>query len=292
MMDNELFELCTVDDCDNKYLARGYCRRHYSRWYKGKDITGSTHFDERIAVIDGDTVKIPIGLNAKDGYALVDPENASLSRHKWFLGGSGYPATNTSKGVVNMHKFVIGSEDGFVTDHVNTNKLDNRRANLRLVTRSQNNTNRGANKVRKDSKYKGVILHSSGRWTAKIGFNNKRISLGYFDTEKEAANAYDKAALVYHREYAYVNDDELRELLVNVREKLGWIVTSSDDLLEKLPEWTRVQKIGNDTGKYSASYELDYTTSLGDTALVGSSDTPLKALLKLTIALSEAGELK
>lgn len=107
---------------------------------------------------------------------------------------------------------------------------------------------------------------------------------------------------------------ELAELCKKVYEKTGWIVGDeswewhtttdakldsmfiapkyyTDYLLEKLPEWTRVQKIGNDTGKYSASYELDYTTSLGDTALVGSSDTPLNALLKLTIALSEAGEL-
>ena len=66
---------------------------------------------------------------------------------------------------------------------------------------------------------------------------------------------------------------------------------TSDYLLEKLPEWTTVTKVGNDTGKYNASYELGYTTSLGDTYLQGTSDTPLLALLKLTIALSEAGEL-
>lgn len=106
---------------------------------------------------------------------------------------------------------------------------------------------------------------------------------------------------------------ELFELCKEVYERTGWYepnkegfmneygamgqpwvapLYNSDYLLEKLPEWTQVQKIGNDTGKYSASYELDYTTSLGDTALVGSSDTPLKALLKLTIAISKAGELK
>lgn len=103
------------------------------------------------------------------------------------------------------------------------------------------------------------------------------------------------------------NDTELFDLCKAVYDATGWDdngadlmdtfkdgtpIYDSDYLLEKLPEWTRVQKIGNDTGKYSASYELDYTTSLGDTALVGSSGTPLKALLKLTIALSEAGELK
>jgi len=96
---------------------------------------------------------------------------------------------------------------------------------------------------------------------------------------------------VYHREYAYVNDDEPRELLVNVREKLGWVVTSSDDLLEKLPPTIKNEFDGDDDYlilyRKSGTWYADYMGQF----LRCKDDTPLKALLKLTISLSEAGEL-
>lgn len=99
-----------------------------------------------------------------------------------------------------MHKFLTGWPE---TDHRNSDGLDNRRANLRPATRSQNNAN-ARTPAHNKSGYKGV--HQSGRkWVAQIQVNYKRYSLGYFDTPEEAARAYDAAALSFWGEYARLN---------------------------------------------------------------------------------------
>ena len=221
---------------------------------------------------------------------VVDSSRLSeLKKYTWSLTSQGYPATNIMGRRVPLHNLILGGkrEPGKAVDHINLNKLDNRLSNLRIVTRRQNNMNRGANKIRKDTEYKGVVLHSSGKWSARIGVDGKKISLGYYDTDKEAADAYDRAALMYHKDFAYVNDDELRLLLQSVKEKTDWFVTSSDDLLEKLPETTTVAKVLRqkpvDKDFYTAYTAYKWQTTY---------DSPLKALLKLTIALHESGELK
>ena len=93
-----------------------------------------------------------------------------------------------------------------IVDHINHNGLDNRRANLRIATASQNNANsrRGMNRGR--SKYKGVWWdEKAGKWRAGIKCQGKCIHLGMFDDEIEAAKAYDRAAGLYHGEFAVLN---------------------------------------------------------------------------------------
>ena len=93
-------------------------------------------------------------------------------------------------------------------DHVNgkENNVDN----LRLATCSQNSQHQKAKaKENKTSKYKGVYLtnehNKPNRWRAVISVNKKRIYLGRFKTEEEAAKAYNQAAVLYHKEYAVLN---------------------------------------------------------------------------------------
>jgi hypothetical protein len=91
-------------------------------------------------------------------------------------------------------------------DHENHNTLDNRRTNLRKVTRSQNQYNR---KVRVDcsSGYKGVrYLREIGKWQSRIVCDGKEIHIGVFMSAKEAATAYDKEAAKLFGEFAYLNN--------------------------------------------------------------------------------------
>lgn len=101
-----------------------------------------------------------------------------------------------------LHKFLTGYA---VTDHVNGDGLDNRRANLRAATTPENGRNRrrGDNNT---SGYKGVSLQrSSGRWVAHLQSEVRRLHLGRFSTPEEAARAYDEAARELYGDYAALN---------------------------------------------------------------------------------------
>ncbi len=113
----------------------------------------------------------------------------------------------TGKGGVkryNLHNYLASPGEGIVTDHINGDTLDNRRANLRICNHSENMRN---SRHRKHStcNYKGVYQLKSGRYGAKITCNGKSSGLGAFDTELEAAIAYNRAAEKHHKQFAHIN---------------------------------------------------------------------------------------
>jgi len=106
----------------------------------------------------------------------------------------------------NCHRHI---GDGLVVDHINGNGLDNRKANLRLGTYAQNSWNRPKGRRKCSSKYKGVCMDKKdGKFQAQICVHGSRIYLGRFDTQKEAATAYDKAAEFFHGDFANLNLDK------------------------------------------------------------------------------------
>lgn len=101
-----------------------------------------------------------------------------------------------------FHRLILNAKLPLQVDHINGNGLDNRKNNLRMVTSQQNNFNRKPI----NSKYKGVAFHKScNSWEAKICLNQKRIYIGMFKTDKEAAQAYNLKAIELFGEFAYLN---------------------------------------------------------------------------------------
>ena len=91
-------------------------------------------------------------------------------------------------------------------DHINGNGLDNRKANLRLATGTQNGYNRRKTRKRTWSKYKGVTFDKRRKkWEGKIVINGRKQHLGSFTNELDAGRAYDEAAKKYHGEFALLN---------------------------------------------------------------------------------------
>ena len=104
-----------------------------------------------------------------------------------------------------MHRLLIKISKGFETDHINRNKLDNRKVNLRRVNRSQNSINISlrSNNV---SGFKGVHWNKQrNKWRVKLNVNKKEIYLGLYVTQEEAALAYNQAAQKYFGEFAFLN---------------------------------------------------------------------------------------
>ncbi len=104
-----------------------------------------------------------------------------------------------------MHRLIMDAPKGMEVDHINGNSLDNRKSNLRICTRSQNQRNSGPLK-NNTSGYKGVVrYHRIKKWAARIKHNSKSIHIGCYDDKEEAARARDKKAKELHGEYAYLN---------------------------------------------------------------------------------------
>ena len=157
--------------------------------------------------------KIPL---TQGKFAIVDPQDyPHLSKYKWRLcrtkgknvlyAERSIHLPNGKYSRILMHRQLIDCPEGHVIDHVNTSGLDNRRANLRNCTTMQNTWNSKPEKGA-TSPYKGVSWCKAMRqWEAGITVQGRRIQLGFFDDEIEAAQAYDRAARQHFGPYAYLN---------------------------------------------------------------------------------------
>lgn len=141
---------------------------------------------------------------------LVDPEDKELlNGSNWFIGVNGYVVRNCRKGDKKsqelLHRLIMKCESGEYVDHINLDRLDNRRSNLRKCSNQQNSWNSGLSKANR-SGYKGVSWHKQcSKWTVRIKANGKHHSLGLHVNKVEAAKAYDNAAKEYFGEFARLN---------------------------------------------------------------------------------------
>lgn len=143
--------------------------------------------------------------------AIVDDADLPLvTQYKWHC-KHGYAARSTygnGRSTILMHRAILNAPDGTEIDHIDGNKLNNRRANLRLCSHADNMKNKVSYKKRAEnhSCFKGVHWKKATRkWMACIQLDGKRRHLGHFTDETEAALAYDTAARELFGEFARPN---------------------------------------------------------------------------------------
>lgn len=160
-------------------------------------------------------VTIPLTRGAE---TIIDETDADLAALKWTYATAGYAFRNKPRrvqaegpAVLWLHRVIMERmtgtplPKGSEVDHANRNKLDNRRANLRMSDRSLNSANREMQR-NNSTGYRGVYqTRNKKRWRAAIGFYGEYIHLGVHDTPEEAARAYDAAALRMRPNFAMLN---------------------------------------------------------------------------------------
>lgn len=192
--------VCIVDGCNNTNItAKGYCCKHYKQQYRHGKILERT-------IYDGNTY-IPLGESTqgvcydKQGEEkcrfLIDNEDYDIiCKHKWSLSGNGYVIMSGGKREylhrIIMAEHILNSDD--CVDHINRNRLDNRKQNLRIVPKSYNLLNKGM-QSNNTSGFKGVRPTKNGKYEARIGLNGVDTYLGRHNNFDDAVLARLKAEL-------------------------------------------------------------------------------------------------
>lgn len=160
------------------------------------DNNPRTVYDENEYHIDGDVTYIDLYNRNGDIVAqtIIDTEDLDRVKHiKWRLNNQNYVVTSPRNGTsTRLHRVILGIDD-FV-DHINHNTLDNRKANLRPCTKSQNQMN---------SNYKGAYQRKNGTWYGQITVKGKKILLGVYPTQEEALYARWYAETILFGEFQY-----------------------------------------------------------------------------------------
>lgn len=192
--------ICKVEGCGKPFHAKGWCYKHYARHWRN----GTTDIPKRKARplrAEGDIVVITL---TKGYEAFIDAADTHLVEGlNWQTDDSNrtmYAVRNVKGGHSRLHRLIMDAPDHLEVDHINGNGLDNRRQNLRLATKNQNQHNRRTNRS-SASGIKGVHLRPSGGWSAYISKNGRRMHLGTYNTSEEAHAAYCEASKRLHGPY-------------------------------------------------------------------------------------------
>lgn len=140
---------------------------------------------------------------------IVDDEDFEYLRQwRWYINAQGYAVgykdwNKEKKSLVRMHRIINRTPSGLLTDHINGNKLDNRRNNLRNANRSQNACN---SRPRSNStNHKGVSWDGKNkRWRVQIGLNGKNYVFGRYEEITDAIKVANKKRLELHGEFARI----------------------------------------------------------------------------------------
>lgn len=131
---------------------------------------------------------------------LDDLDKVKLKSKFWGAYTNGYITATNLK--TSLHRFLMNCPKNMQIDHINRDKTDNRKSNLRICTSYQNCQNVGVKQNNK-SGCKGVhFCKTHKKWKVTIKHNCKQISLGYYHNKEEAIDVYKNAAIKYHGEFA------------------------------------------------------------------------------------------
>jgi hypothetical protein len=196
---------CTVRGCQEKHSALGFCGKHVQRFKKygcvnDNVIQRKSPSSKRLKK-RGDYYLLETKNNI---FTKISPQDVErVTKYSWNLTSNGYAYAYEPKNKkqISLSRLIMSPPEGMEVDHINRNRLDNRRENLRICTPSQNSINAPSRKSK--SKYKGVWRGKKQKsWNAEIAGK----MLGAFKTQEEAALRYNEEAIKLYGEFAHLNN--------------------------------------------------------------------------------------
>ena len=191
--------------CLKKVHAGKLCHKHYQQFRKHGIISLITRYDSNEIVISNKTATITLrdNMGKRVNETIIDTsEVEKIRRYKWHLQSKGYAAARINGKIVLLHRLIHNTPNNFETDHKNRDKLDNRKANLRKCSTSQNQINSKINN-NNTSWAKGVWWNrQTKKWESSIWKNNKKHYLGLFVEKQDAIKAYSEKAIKLFGDFA------------------------------------------------------------------------------------------
>lgn len=171
---------------DKKHMANNYFYNQYRFLDDGKTIVG--------VLSDGDEFKISF------------EDFKKVIKYRWYPSGEGEEKACINKNAMYLHRYIMDAPKGFEVDHIDMNRLNNCRTNLRICTHQQNQCNQPL-QVNNTSGVTGVRFYKArNKYVARIKFYGKDIHLGYYKTKLEATQARDTGAKFLFGEFAVLNN--------------------------------------------------------------------------------------
>lgn len=189
---------CKICKRECARLNKGMCKKHHRQFIKyGKclDNDPRTRHSPNGIIIHDEYAEILLYNNDMEiiGSTLVNWENIeTVMKYKWSMDNKGY--AYNKKHNIRLHRLILNCPSDMVVDHINHNRLDNRKENLRICTVQENNRNK--------SNVDGVSWRNDrSKWRAYITVDNKQIYLGLYDKKEAAIKARQEAEIKYFGEF-------------------------------------------------------------------------------------------
>jgi hypothetical protein len=208
---------------------------------------------------------MPVVIPVTGGYvAVIDDADAELVlRHKWRAATHGrYAQTNVGKRTVFMHRLIMAPPEGFETDHVDGDGLNNKRDNLRLATRSQNRANNHS-QVRNKHGFRGVIQTARGYFYGRVNKYGKQHFTASFNTPEAASIARNRLAIQLYGEFVPPSEAPQPGIVLCARRGFPGVVSSGAGRF-----YGRVLKSGHH--HYTALFDNPEDAALARCVLVAS----------------------
>ena len=191
-------KICIVEGCNVNRSSFGYCRNHYHLLKKYGKIPERTIYDPNDIIIKETFAEVILRKRNGDYYdkVIIDLDDIEIiKKHKWcrthMASKDGYACSRINGKIVQMHRFIMGSNNGLEIDHINRNGLDNRKENLRFVTHSQNMMNTKSKGYQK--KYNNYMV--------RLMIDGKQINVCGVKTEEEAKRIRKELEIKHFGEY-------------------------------------------------------------------------------------------